>query len=314
MRFKEINLFRRKKGVESSGLQTSAPDLSVFKNGPEDIRLKAMEFYADLSFLVFIDSFNEMDFYGKKYITLKTENAEYPAQIFLDQEKKVIEKRMQKLFDQIKIYLLYAVLNELSNRLSLFKWDHLEKTRVSEMYGNYAEEYYENLFGTLIDGGDTTKISQALSKAEKLFLKRRLFSRSYGGQLWTNIASLANEMWKRDTFDTTLIDRAIQLEHNTGSVFNKNYRFFDGVYGLKQVLDANFKAKNTEESFQFFDYTLKKEYSNIPQSFSNRTKNYIRILGELNKWRLNPNSGLKDDLDLAGKVFQLQALFGDGRK
>lgn len=113
----------------------------------------------------------------------------------------------------------------------------------------------------------------------RLYLKRSSikfsqpgWSSQFGGKSWARISDLAYQAWLPDTQENTqkkayIIDRAFDMEHNTGNIFDKDVRL-ERRSRLNSVLDFKFTARTVEE---LIDHALAQKYISAEEAQDYRT-------------------------------------------
>lgn len=93
-----------------------------------------------------------------------------------------------------------------------------------------------------------------LKVAEHLF-ENYQWQRSFGGKKWAEIARLALKAWSIETEDINMqawiIDRAFDIQHNTGSIFDKDPNHIKSDSSFRLLLDAKFGAKSEKGLIEF---------------------------------------------------------------
>ncbi|MES2014516.1 MAG: hypothetical protein V4437_01735 [Patescibacteria group bacterium] len=157
---------------------------------------------------------------------------------------------------RLKRYALFAVQSELTSQSKDGLSCYGEELRVFSVAADMedlmaylepqgAREMFAGLFAEKED------VLNFLSAARARFISGYKNKSAHGGKSWAKIADVAYDIWKEDDQKklVPLIDRLVQLEHNMGSVLDKDRKEFDHLDGLKTVLDAKFKAKDVAELF-----------------------------------------------------------------
>ncbi|MCX6800014.1 MAG: hypothetical protein NT091_02625, partial [Candidatus Falkowbacteria bacterium] len=155
--------------------------------------------------------------------------------IFLNEQEEKVETNIKRTFDWMQVYLVKAVLSELEHQDQLF----------SKPIGTGFEN-------------DEEFLTKAIGSEARSFLLLAInkfnesgWAESYGGSPWAKIATLTYDFYLDDlnVNDKQMkIDRAFQLEHNTGLVFDKDPgQVTFSKEREKKFLDLKFKARNLDE-------------------------------------------------------------------
>ena len=215
-------------------------------------------------------------FYGQEYVNTAIKQKEYELrgkeegeltikdQIFLNSQKRKLALNTEHNYDWIKVYLVRAVVNELRYVSDEIVFD----VQLLCYEGKDINEFFTNITGE--------KMRAFFLKAIKIFNQKN-WNYKFGGLLWANIAQLAYEFYLNDLGvdkKNELIDRSFQIEHNTGSVFNKDDKVQCAGKMDKQILDIVFKTKNLfdfeKEILELFKY--KKSFFSIKQKIDEYKK------------------------------------------
>ncbi|HYD93013.1 MAG TPA: hypothetical protein VEB18_00975 [Candidatus Paceibacterota bacterium] len=210
--------------------------------------------------------------------------------ITLESEQLLLLARMEErvrnfvndLYKFVRSYLVLAVLSEVQFAWRSNRGDG-ETPRV--MGFTYSSSYLrQDIVEELIP--DTEAAMSMLAAARFVFTTPGAYSSGYGGKPWAQIADLAYDMFAAP--DKTplaekihLLDRAAQLEHNGGSVFDKDsYRVSQG-YGLQALLDLKRNTPHlTTDILQNFltqhEVEPLKRLNNL-QNDLNRLKEVLRV-------------------------------------
>lgn len=130
--------------------------------------------------------------------------------------ERSLEKSSDLLFFFLRRYLLKAVGGELEHQRQFLVTKRL---------------YVEDVDSVdMVLGGTSDQIRDYFVRAYRSFLDRgwmrsKIEERiEYGGKLWAEIASLGNWIWTEGAVDkkSFFIDRAVDLEHNNGHIFDKD--------------------------------------------------------------------------------------------
>jgi len=147
---------------------------------------------------------------------------------------------VQRTFSWMQKYLAVAVNSEL-------RYQNLIKGRKPIL----GEVETLDIFST-----PTTpeQIRVQLRVAEHLF-ENYQWEERYGGKKWAEIARLALKAWSIEAEDINMqawvIDRAFDIQHNAGSIFNKDQDHIKSDSNFRLLLDAKFGAKSEYDLIAF---------------------------------------------------------------
>ena len=159
--------------------------------------------------------------------------------------KRGIRKNFSQMFEWIKQCLVLAIKSELDNQVMLKDTNPAHNLE----------------FDVLLESSSSEQIRKYLHCAINRFSQEG-WEEDFGGGKWVSIAKLAYEMWRNNVEEnekTMSIDQAIDLEHNTGSVFDKdpeNIKF--SAEREKRILEKKRYAKDIHELLE----ALKEESTN----------------------------------------------------
>lgn len=149
-----------------------------------------------------------------------------------------IQKIIQKKVEWIKKYLLKAIQTEL----------------------RFINNFCGNTFPDLVLPEGFISIDQVIEYATEEQIRKYIeyaiqkfgggeWKPEFGGEAWKKISELALKFWSSDKEQdfVSLIDRVFQLEHNTGSVFDKDLSISFNPQREQKILDIKFIAKDFDE-------------------------------------------------------------------
>ncbi len=150
-----------------------------------------------------------------------------------------INEETTKLFRWMRQYLIRAVHSESSH-----------KSPMPDLLINEQRRRADNIDDFIKQAGEEDIRSYLYIVSRWFNNQETPWETGYGGPVWNRIAILVNEMWiegaDRDPAAMSIIiDRAFQIEHHGGMVFDKDRkrgRIYFNREREKAVLDANFQA------------------------------------------------------------------------
>lgn len=133
--------------------------------------------------------------------------------------ERSLEKSSALLFFFLRRYLLKAVSGELKHQRSnltvkrLYVEDVDPVDMILDGNSNQVRDYFVRAYRSFLDRGWAK--SGIIKETQRV---------DYGGKLWAEIASLGNWIWTGGAVDkkSFFIDRAVDLEHNNGHIFDKD--------------------------------------------------------------------------------------------
>jgi hypothetical protein len=290
---------------------------------PVDPSKMAFEFYLDSSYLHVLDIVDDLEFHGKDYLYVKVNSKNIPLPIFIESERKRIKENLQKTFERIRYYLLVACISELGHQNTIILNRKSERNNLAKEILSYMVNsvIYKLKFKYLFSKGDSNKLENFLKNAEDLFGRIYNFPKlHYGGESWQKIANLASLMWKEREFKVDLIDRAMQLQHNTGTVFNKDKKLFDAgplssiSFVMQRILDIKFTSRDVAsflKEMEYMDNIINFEFDLDEKGNTERLKQYQSLISALSKHiKDTPGNGLVWDSELQNSVLHLKTLIG----
>ncbi|MCX6714698.1 MAG: hypothetical protein NTX72_02700 [Candidatus Uhrbacteria bacterium] len=150
--------------------------------------------------------------------------------------KQRIQQSIEATENWMRCYLLKAVHSELKHQTDSLQ-DKLKHPVV------VLPERFLTI-DTFIENATEEEIRTYLFAAEIQF-RRPTWESSYGGEMWAKITDATNQFWKptQNKRPTTVnIDRAFDLQHNTGMVFDKDENVHANEEREKQLLDIKYVA------------------------------------------------------------------------
>jgi len=153
----------------------------------------------------------------------------------------IIQMRVKKIYEWMRIYLVKAVTSELGHQDQVISQTKLVIPK------NYIDTE------DFVSKGTEEEIRIYLHSAQTIFSMDG-WTASFGGDAWANIASHAERLWKPiNTSDMIYeIDRVLDLEHNSGMVFDKDEKVKVNKDREKKLLDLKFKAVDFDDLIKKF--------------------------------------------------------------
>jgi hypothetical protein len=216
---------------------------------------------------------------------------------------KEIEDRYKVLFEFLKEYLLKAVYREsMHSRKNSFVAN-------VKAYLGVEGVFIKNLFSK----GSVAEILEFLDTKAREFIDNEYFinGSAFGGENWQKIAQYAKELWSKDfSLNVTNMDLILQLEHNFGTVFDKDSRveksrYFEGRK-FKDLLDTVFKSLNLKdliESLRVKRYVNENEIREVLRRVDFLREASLKIEDFSNR----QNIGVHGDSELSTKIQWLKS-------
>lgn len=196
-------------------------------------------------------------------------------EITLSNLKEEITKETKTFFEWIRQYLIKAIASELKHQDQLGDpAQHLSTPKPEQWLQKATEE----------------EIRMFLYQAQERFLHLN-WQHSYGGKPWFQIAEAAYDLWKKSSQKKEAemameIDRVIDLEHNSGMVFDKDSLIQFNQNRERKILNDKAMAENIDELLKLF----KKEISDKEPS---SIRLLIKIENRINLWKKLKNAPVR---------------------
>ncbi|MFA6522102.1 MAG: hypothetical protein WCT24_00725 [Patescibacteria group bacterium] len=200
--------------------------------------------------------------------------------VVLNDFDTAIQKHTHEIFTWMREYLVRAVFSELRIQRQLESSERdVRPARVS--HTGIDEESAEAFLRLATE----EEIRTYLCRAKERFLENN-WRPTFGGKPWANVAEAAERMWKsaeaRGIYgEDVCVDIVFDLEHNTGSVFDKDSKRIKKSEEDKKFSNAKRDAHSAEELAQKIQDQAGRD--DIAQSLRHRTAVLRKIESKVNE-------------------------------
>jgi len=201
---------------------------------PFSLEKAIIEFYSSLGLFYELEDFKKA--MEPSFRNPTGEELVFKEKIVLQDYLVEFKNTLTRNINRIREYLVRAVISELSHQ-----------DQVSNKYFVRIPYEFSDVDDFMSRATDE-QIRSFLVSAQAVF-SRPMWKRNYGGVLWKNISKVALDLWLEEDFKKLIIhaDRAFQLEHNTGMVFDKDKNIQLNEARVRNLLDIKFSCSDLEE-------------------------------------------------------------------